>query len=171
MTRRVIFTGSRTYDDRQMVRWVVNGLVCEPDGLTIVHGACPTGTDKFVDEVAQSLVSLNKGLFDGTLAFEIEPHPADWDACDWDHPSVPCPPGREHRKQRRVEGPAQNTFATYCPLAGFRRNAEMAALGADACFAFVDKPLILSKGTNDMVERAARAGIDPIHVITTGGRP
>ena len=162
---RVLFTGSRTYDDKLMVRVVLNGLL-EAFGptwqLVFVHGAAP-GLDQLVHDVAT-------GELKGSCV--VEPHPADWPTCDWTHPVVPCPPGTDHRRIRNYRHNQGDPEAEgYCPLAGFRRNQLMADLGAGLCSALVDKPLANSRGTNDMVERAARAGIDPIHVITTGGRP
>lgn len=76
----------------------------------------------------------------------LEPHPAEWDKHGEVDDLVPCwcPP------EKKV-----------CKLAGFRRNEKMAALGADLCIAFWDGS---SRGTVDMMERAARHGI-PIDVV------
>jgi len=51
----------------------------------------------------------------------------------------------------------------YGAAAGPIRNAEVVRL-ADAAIAFVDKPLIASKGTNDVVCRFRRAG-KPVEVV------
>lgn len=48
--------------------------------------------------------------------------------------------------------------------AGVMRNAEMAELGADLCLAFpLAGPRALSRGTWDMIDRAAAAGI-PVRI-------
>lgn len=43
--------------------------------------------------------------------------------------------------------------------AGPIRNQEMLDSGVDICFAFVDKPLAVSRGTADMVNRCRNAGV------------
>lgn len=52
-------------------------------------------------------------------------------------------------------------WGTYGKQAGIIRNREMAALGADACFAFWDG---VSRGTAHMIREARQRGI-PTHVI------
>lgn len=54
----------------------------------------------------------------------------------------------------------------YGKAAGPLRNKEMLDAGADAVFAFVDKPLVESRGTANMVKIAREAGI-PVVVIET----
>lgn len=55
----------------------------------------------------------------------------------------------------QVEGHAAD-WATYRKAAGHRRNAEMVALGADACLAF---PIGKSPGTRGCVALCEKAGI------------
>ena len=103
-----------------------------PGTTTIVHGAA-RGVDRMAEQEAQK------------HGFLIERHPAEWHIHGELNGLVPCkcPP------EKKV-----------CKLAGFRRNEEMAFLGADLCLAFWDGS---SKGTLDMMERAAKYGI-PIDV-------
>lgn len=72
--RRVLITGSREWP-KVYQRIVSVTLLAELDyvrrmsmALTIVHGACPTGVDKFADEWCY----MNRE------SVEIERHPADW---------------------------------------------------------------------------------------------
>jgi len=159
---RVLFTGSRTYTDRDMVKAVIAGLglnvMDDSFGdrhrpLQVAHGAA-RGLDALVDDVVVN---------DFTSPVVTQRRcPADWAHCDPDHPEVPCPDDGGRHRQRYAK-----TSGTYCPIAGLRRNATMlVAFKPDLVVAFVDKQLHLSKGTNDMVERARRAVI-PYHVIQT----
>ena len=57
------------------------------------------------------------------------------------------------------------------PWDPLRRNQDMLDdFAPDLVVAFLDKTYDSSRGTKDMCERAAKAGV-PIHIITTGGRP
>lgn len=80
-------------------------------------------------------------------------YPADWSGpCD---PSF-CKPG--HRRATSLE----LRQAGYCPAAGPRRNRRMFAdFEPTHVEAFVDKPLIESRGTLDMVTIARAAGVEP----------
>jgi hypothetical protein len=67
---RILVTGSRDWPDVQMVNDVLNAMHAiygygQPP-TTIVHGACPTGADKFADDWARA-----NGI-------AVERHPADW---------------------------------------------------------------------------------------------
>lgn len=79
------------------------------------------------------------------LGLLLEPHPAEWNLHGELNGLVPCncPPEK-----------------SWCKLAGFRRNEEMAFLGAELGIAFWDGK---SRGTLDMMERCARHNI-PIEV-------
>lgn len=73
--RRILITGSREWP-RVYQRMVSLALAAEVDyarrmelELTFVHGACPTGVDRFVDDWAH----LNRD------SGAIERHPAQWD--------------------------------------------------------------------------------------------
>ena len=56
---RAILTGSRDYDDRELVNHTVALLAktAEQQGrkLVVVHGACPTGADKYAHDAAVAL--------------------------------------------------------------------------------------------------------------------
>lgn len=138
---RILVTGSRDWKNWREVYRVLNDVCDEfdlnyasddhgntlpdPSKLKVVHGACPTGADHWVDQWAVS--NCNLGL--------SEPHPADWSL------------GRS---------------------AGPKRNAEMVALGADLCLAFIgpctsprcsiEEPHD-SHGASGCADLAERAGI------------
>ena len=84
-----------------------------PEGVLLVHGACPRGADAIAAAYAAR-----------TPGYRIEQHSADWQ-----------PYGR---------------------AAGHRRNAEMIALGADGCAAFIRGG---SPGSTHAVQLARAAGI------------
>lgn len=65
----------------------------------------------------------------------------------------------------QVEAHAAN-WEKHGRAAGPIRNKEMVEAGADAVFAFVDKPLAESRGTANCVKQAREAGI-PVYVIET----
>lgn len=78
--RRILVTGSREWP-RMYQRMVSLALNVELDyankhdvQLVVVHGACPTGVDKMVDEWH----AINRGSVIRREA-EIERHPAQWD--------------------------------------------------------------------------------------------
>ena len=90
---------------------------------------------------------------DGFLDCPIVLHrfPADWEGpCD---PSF-CKPG--HRRNRGMNG-----GQSYCPAAGPRRNRRMLdEFEPTRGVAFIDKPLIESRGTLDMVSIAEDQGVE-----------
>lgn len=117
--KRILITGSRTWDDINAVRdALTTELVGADDPITIVHGACPRGADDIADWIAQMAY------------FDIERHPADWDKL-----------GKR---------------------AGFVRNAEMVALGADVCLAFIRDG---SKGATHTADLAEKAGIRTVRYL------
>lgn len=71
LPRRVLVAGSRDWDDRATVRRELTDLAydIDPEGLTVVHGACPEGADLWANEWA----------IDNRQFAVNEPHPADWD--------------------------------------------------------------------------------------------
>jgi YspA, cpYpsA-related SLOG family len=114
VTFRLIVTGSRTWTDTTAIERALAAILARhPEGVQLVHGACPRGADAIAAAYAGR-----------TPGFTAEPHPADW--------------------QR------------YGRSAGHRRNAEMAALGADGCVAFIRAG---SPGATGMVQLARAAGI------------
>jgi YspA, cpYpsA-related SLOG family len=71
MAVRVICCGSRSWNDRALIADTLGDLVLEhnwqfPNPI-VVHGACPRGADRLVDEEA------------GKAGMITEPHPADWE--------------------------------------------------------------------------------------------
>ena len=70
-----MITGSRDFADEALVDKVITDLVNDchraGDKLIIVHGACPTGADKFADTVAKKLQARGHNIV-------IEAYPANW---------------------------------------------------------------------------------------------
>lgn len=77
------------------------------------------------------------------LGLSVEHHPAKWDVHD-----EKCPPHHDGQ-------------AT-CKRAGFRRNAEMVALGADICLAFIRDG---SRGATMCADLAEKAGIETRRIV------
>jgi hypothetical protein len=70
---RVLVTGSRDWRDVHAVRRQLGNLIGRsPDGLVVVHGACPNGADA----IATEWVTDSQPHY-GPLVTE-EAHPADW---------------------------------------------------------------------------------------------
>ena len=111
---RLLVTGSRTWHDIPAIEQALAVILDRhPEGVLLVHGACPRGADAIAAAYAAR-----------TPGYQIEAHPADW-----------------HR---------------YGRAAGHRRNAEMIALGADGCTAFIRGG---SPGSTSTVRLATAAGI------------
>jgi hypothetical protein len=66
---RILVTGSREWDDWQLVSTALIGATLGTDWrkVTLVHGSCPSGLDYIADQLARS------------MGMTPEPHPADWD--------------------------------------------------------------------------------------------
>jgi hypothetical protein len=117
---RLLVTGSRTWDDVPAIEQALAVILARhPEGVLLVHGACPRGAD-----------AIAAAYTNRTPGYQIEAHPADW-----------------HRHGR---------------AAGYRRNAEMIALGADGCAAFIRGG---SPGSTSAVRLASAAAI-PIWLHT-----
>lgn len=112
MTRRLLITGSRDWDDREAIAEALTPYIASDPAAILVSGACPTGSDRMCEEFWQSAGGV------------VELHPADWNL---------------HGKS-----------------AGFKRNAEMVALGANACVAFIRNG---SRGASHTAALAEKAGI------------
>jgi YspA, cpYpsA-related SLOG family len=111
---RLLVTGSRAWDDVRTIERALGVILGRhPEGVLLVHGACPRGADAIAAACAAR-----------TPGYRIEAHPAHW---------------------RR-----------YGRAAGYRRNAEMIALGADGCAAFIRGG---SPGSISTVRLARAAGI------------
>jgi hypothetical protein len=111
---RLLVTGSRTWDDAAVIEDALAVILARhPEGVLLVHRACPRGADAIAAAYAAR-----------TAGYRIEAHPADW---------------RRHGR-----------------AAGQLRNAEMTALGADGCIAFLQGA---SPGTAATIRLARVAGI------------
>lgn len=66
MTRRVLITGSRTWDDELTIMQAISDVAIPPEAWTLVSGACPTGADAICEAFAEG------------LGLTVERHPADW---------------------------------------------------------------------------------------------
>jgi hypothetical protein len=111
---RLLVPGSRTWTDIPAIEHVLAVILARhPEGVLVVHGACPRGADAIAPAYAAR-----------TPGYQVEAHPADW---------------------RR-----------YGRAAGYRRNAEMIALGADGCAPFIRGG---SPGSTSAVRLARAAGI------------
>lgn len=65
MTKRVLITGSRNWEDKKMIHAALDAEY-EP-GAILVSGACPTGADAIAED-----------YWGDELHGEVELHPADW---------------------------------------------------------------------------------------------
>lgn len=76
---QVLVTGSRKYRNRGLVNLALDFAYAEAmsQGKTmiLIHGACPSGADKFADDWATDMETL--GFFDCDQ--QIVERPADWD--------------------------------------------------------------------------------------------
>lgn len=148
MTYRLIITGSRTWTDTDAIRDTILAARARSHGqqLYVVHGDCPCavcahhpcrctpdtvmpGTP--ANPVGADAIAARIALDHAHLNIASECFLADWDNC-----AATCPP-RPHRRPRRrsdVFHPGQS--ATYCPIAGPRRNQAMVDGDADETHAF-----------------------------------
>ena len=72
---RLLVTGSRTWDDADYIRRVLDGALMECamsfDALLLHHGACPTGADQIADDWAKDAQAKGMGVL-------VARHPAQW---------------------------------------------------------------------------------------------
>jgi len=115
---RVLVTGSRDWRDWRAIFKALDDIYAQHPHLTVVHGACPTGADKYANDWAAGAAVW------GSKNVSIDSHPADWTA--------------------------------FGKAAGFRRNAEMVASGADLCLAFIRNG---SRGASHCAGLAEESGI------------
>jgi hypothetical protein len=66
VSRRIIVTGSRHWSNQEWVEEVLSSFIDEGEDVTIVHGDCPSGADRFA--------SIWCDVYD----IKQERHPADW---------------------------------------------------------------------------------------------
>jgi hypothetical protein len=65
---RLLFTGSRIWDDAPVIEHALAAILARhPEGVLLVHGACPRGADA----IAAAYATRSPGC-------RIEAHPADW---------------------------------------------------------------------------------------------
>jgi len=132
---RILVTGSREWNDHNIVLWELRRIADGASDVTLVHGGA-RGADQIAARWAHN------------LGWTVEEHEANWDSCGND-----C--DKSHKRQRV-------TGEWYCPRSGFVRNAEMVKLGADICVAFYKGA---SKGTDMCATLAEKAGIKVIRVM------
>ncbi len=166
---RLLTTGSRGWDDANLLRDVMNQFELEAvmagaSKLIVVHGGAKPrrdpNTGRFPARSADHLVHLWATLLPHEIEVVPEVHAARWTAACDPGGYPPCP--REpHRKTRPAGG------RSYCPLAGHRRNEEMVAAGLDHAVAFwLDR----STGTADCLDRILKAGYSPDDVTVVEQR-
>lgn len=139
---RVLIAGAKSWPEPERVGAALDECLANlklDERLTIVHG-WNRGADNEADKWA--FIACSRGLPVDTP----ERHPARWGApC-----REMCSPGHRGEDTRGW---------TICPRAGYYRNEEMAALGADLCLAFI------SPGAREAIQCekvARRAGIATI---------
>jgi hypothetical protein len=65
---RLLVTGSRTWDDVRTIEQALAVILArDPEGVLLVHGACPRGADAIAAAYAAR-----------TPGYQVEAHPADW---------------------------------------------------------------------------------------------
>lgn len=168
MSGRILVCGSRSYSAWQTIWSVLNGvyadhevgyMVAHVDPLVIIDGGAK-GADRIATQWVHSsplhgpvLKERERPETAPDQCYVMhEPYPAEWTVHDerW------CPGASCSRRGRR-----------WCSGAGPRRNQQMLDEGKpDEVWAFVDKPLTASPGTNDMVTRARLLRL-PVTVVQT----
>lgn len=68
---KVIVTGSREFNDRDLVWSTLDELLNRMRGVIVVHGACPTGADKHADDWARQRQAERRSVL-------IDRYPANW---------------------------------------------------------------------------------------------
>lgn len=157
---KLLITGSRSYPSGGLIQTMLIGalmMLAEMDEpLEVIHGAAPDGVDWFVQQIMDDLMYGSRVGMGFADLLDVDAVPADWDGpCDLS--SGMCQPG--HRKPSRF-----GSSRDYCPTAGHRRNQVMVNKGPERWWAFTDRPLQLSKGTFDCVQRCKAVGIQGNHM-------
>lgn len=131
--KRLLVTGSRHWTDHATLVAELDRARTElGDDTILVHGDA-RGVDR-----------LAAHLWHCTWDLPAEDYPADW----YGPCRETCSPN--HRRARFAGG------RKMCPAAGMYRNADMVALGADLCLAFI---LDKSAGASGCARLARKAGI------------
>jgi hypothetical protein len=138
---KVLVFGSRSFTNRDVIHWDLDTLALDGDRVVVINGFAH-GADRMADEWASA--------HDKGQPWRFAPA---WPFCDLLHPSARCPDdGGRHRKVNRAG-------VEFCPLAGHRRNQEMADALPDLAFGYIDKPLAKSRGSADMHDRCEAVGV------------
>jgi hypothetical protein len=130
---RILITGSRDWESKALILEALRAKA-NRNGSEVVVVHGACPTG--ADMLAEELAQEYR--------HRTERHPADWTRHD-----EGCPPAHEDQR--------------ICKRAGFRRNAEMVALGADVCLAFIRNE---SSGATHTANLAEQAGI-PTYRYTT----
>lgn len=69
---RILVTGSRNWEDEQLVRRELARCWSEHGRIVVVHGACKTGADAHAAQWVADMVAAD------IAGVTEEPHPADW---------------------------------------------------------------------------------------------
>lgn len=156
----VLVTGSRyakPSEHRRVIRyallWATGGRDGQFGDHELWEGAAP-GVDTIAYEVAKE-----------DFGWKPQRFPADWSECS----EVPVPGMNsctpEHRKTRGAGA------ATYCPLAGFRRNQlmvdELSKVDGRKVVVGFPIPALGSHGTVDCLTRALHAGLPIVSIPLT----
>jgi hypothetical protein len=144
---RVLVTGSRTWKDYRAVRAALSAVADEARRAGHTGLIVVAGAAPYgADHDAMQWAAI-EGYGDTGLRITYEPHPADWQPAQRGKPDL---------------------------SAGYRRNADMVALGADVCLAFISpcsaryctKPKPHgSHGASHCADLAEKAGI-PVRRFT-----
>lgn len=154
--RRIVVTGSRNHSHPDLVRRHLNARLDRYGRLIVADGDCPTGVD----------LTTKQWCAEHPDHVTRIPYPADWDHCA---PSCPRDSGAHRRRRRPGDIHHPGTLPTYCPLAGPRRNRQMAADGADEGLAFPE-PGEANRGTRNCVRECEKRGIH-MDIHTPGRGP
>lgn len=152
-TTVVLVSGARQHPNPLVATSALADYVLNtaPGPVIVRHGDCP-GPKSIDQAVAEWIRQCGDWL--GVTA---EPMPADWDHC-----VDACPQGHQ-RKKMPGDIWHPGICDDYCPAAGPRRNAEMAAKLPRAEL-LIAAPHGASLGTRGCIRLAKRAGIRVIEV-------
>lgn len=146
MKRRILVTGSRKWENWQLMGVALSGVYKELEGTGpkpyLIQGGA-LGADKLAYWWARSNKIPNEPAY----------------KADWEGPCAPECQSNHRRPSKR------DPHITYCPTAGHRRNQEMVDLGPVLVCAF---QVAGSTGTQDCIDRALAAGIEVRRWVSPG---